>query len=33
MISTYVWLPITFEAGHPVIHWREEWSLDDFPDS
>lgn len=32
-ISRYVWLPITFEGDRPVIHWREEWSLDDFPDA
>ena len=32
-VSRYVWLPVTFEAGRPVIHWREEWSLDDFPDA
>ena len=32
-ISRYVWLPITIEGGRPVIHWREEWSLDEFPNS
>jgi beta-xylosidase len=23
----YVWLPIVFEEGVPVIRWRDEWSL------
>jgi len=31
-ISRYVWLPITFNGDQPQIEWREEWSLDDFPD-
>lgn len=28
--SRYVWLPITFEGGQPVIHWRDEWRVEDF---
>ncbi len=31
-VSRYVWLPITFNNGHPQIEWRADWSLDDFPD-
>ena len=26
--ARYVWLPITFEDGMPVIHWHDEWNLD-----
>lgn len=29
-ISTYVWLPISFEKERPLIEWRPEWKLDDF---
>ena len=36
-IADYVWLPLTFtepDEAHPYgkveIHWRDEWSLDDF---
>ncbi len=29
-IADYVWLPITFEGDKPTIHWREEWSLEEF---
>lgn len=25
----YIWLPIVFEKGLPVLRWQEEWSLDD----
>jgi beta-galactosidase len=25
--SRYVWLPLTFEDGKPVIRWKDEWSL------
>ncbi len=28
----YVWLPITFENGLPVLKWHDEWKLDEFPD-
>lgn len=29
--SRYVWLPLTFdEQGHPVVEWRETWSLEDL---
>ena len=26
----YVWLPIVFEDGLPVLKWFDEWRLDDF---
>ena len=26
----YVWLPIQWEDGKPVLHWMKEWSLADF---
>jgi hypothetical protein len=26
----YVWLPIVFEEGKPVIRWHEEWDLSVF---
>lgn len=26
----YIWLPLTFEAGRPVLRWREEWDLSVF---
>lgn len=29
-ISNYVILPLEFEGDMPVIHWRDEWSLDSF---
>lgn len=25
--SRYIWLPITFEDGLPVIQWRDEWTF------
>lgn len=25
--ARYIWLPIEFEDGKPVIRWRDEWSL------
>ena len=24
--ARYVWLPIAFEDGRPVVRWQEEWS-------
>ncbi|GAB2806892.1 glycoside hydrolase family 43 protein [Ferruginibacter profundus] len=24
----YIWLPVTFESGAPVLYWRDYWSLD-----
>ena len=30
--ARYIWLPITFEAGVPVVEWREEWSPATFWD-
>ncbi|MCC9167696.1 glycoside hydrolase family 43 protein [Pontibacter harenae] len=24
----YIWLPITFEEGKPVLRWQDEWKLD-----
>lgn len=29
--ARYIWLPITFENGKPVVKWRDEWSLSDAP--
>lgn len=29
-IADYVWLPIVFEDGKPVIRWHETWKLEDF---
>lgn len=26
----YVWLPIEFENGRPIIRWRDEWDLSEF---
>ncbi len=26
--ARYVWLPITFEDGKPVIRWQDEWTVD-----
>jgi hypothetical protein len=26
----YIWLPINFEAGRPVIRWYDEWDLSVF---
>ena len=26
----YVWLPVRFENGLPVLRWEKEWSLDVF---
>ncbi len=26
--SRYVWLPLTFENGKPVIEWKDKWNLD-----
>lgn len=28
--ARYIWLPITFENGMPVIRWQEKWSLDNL---
>lgn len=27
----YIWLPIHFEEGKPVLKWQDEWSLDSLP--
>ena len=29
-IADYVWLPIIFEDGKPIIKWFDEWTLDQF---
>ena len=29
-VADYVWLPITFEAAVPRIHWRDEWRVEEF---
>ena len=26
----YVWLPVEWEAGKPVVRWRDSWTLDDL---
>jgi len=26
----YIWLPIEWEAGKPIIRWHDEWKLSDF---
>ena len=23
--ARYIWLPIEFEQGKPVVRWRDEW--------
>ena len=28
--ARYVWLPITFRDGRPVVEWRDEWSPSTF---
>lgn len=28
--ADYVWLPLTFENGRPVIHWKDSWSIEDY---
>jgi beta-xylosidase len=27
----YVWLPVRFDNGQPVLEWKESWSLNDRP--
>lgn len=29
-IADYVWLPIEFENGRPVIRWYDSWKVEDF---
>ncbi|MET0375350.1 MAG: family 43 glycosylhydrolase [Rhizorhabdus sp.] len=29
-ISRYVWLPLSFEGGHPQIRWHDEWRISDI---
>lgn len=31
--ARHVWLPVRWEDNRPYIEWREEWSLDEFPDA
>ena len=26
--ARYIWLPIEFEDGKPVVRWRDEWTLE-----
>jgi len=26
----YVWIPIQFEKGQPVLNWKDEWTMDNF---
>jgi Beta-glucanase/Beta-glucan synthetase len=28
--SRYIWLPVLFEGGYPVLKWMDNWSLDIF---
>lgn len=28
--ARYVWLPVTFENGKPIIEWKDEWKLEDY---
>ena len=28
--ARYIWLPIEFEKGKPVIRWRDSWNLDEL---
>jgi len=29
-LADYVWLPILFEDGRPVIRWMDSWRVEDF---
>lgn len=29
-VADYVWLPVLFKNGVPVIEWKDSWSLDDY---
>lgn len=29
-VSDYVWLPVTFEEGRPLIHWHDSWRVSDL---
>lgn len=29
-VSTYVWLPIQWENGKPVIRWHDQWKWEDY---
>ena len=28
--ARYIWIPITFKNGTPVVEWRDEWGMDVF---
>jgi len=28
--STYIWLPLTFEGGKPVVQWQNRWNINDL---
>lgn len=28
--ARYIWLPITFRGGKPVIEWKDSWTLEEF---
>ena len=30
--ARYIWLPIQFENGLPVLKWMDRWNLDYFAD-
>lgn len=29
-IARYVWLPVEWEDGKPVVRWHDEWRVEDF---
>ncbi|MDY2651576.1 MULTISPECIES: hypothetical protein [Eisenbergiella] len=29
-LAGYVWLPVSFEQGLPVLHWYDEWRIENF---
>jgi len=29
--ARYIWLPILFENGKPVLKWFDNWNLNEFP--
>ena len=28
--ARYIWLPIEFQQGKPIVRWRDEWNPDEF---
>ena len=31
-IADYVWLPLRFDGENVIIDWKDQWSLDEYPD-